>query len=1099
MPFPKLSAVLNNCPLHALTPEIKEELLKFREHADYDNKHNADYLLLKDKFAAFYGFNPAEFSWKQFADVLGSYNAFDTQIIMGPVLRLFMKDKMISNDFIAIIAQANEVSPEELIKNYTDLNPKTARYESLAPDELFTDVGQYLGLSLQYTPQDGPSRLIVAQDPVAQVNIFHNGGAEGAQTGGHWERTAKGEGSVDCQNRDDTQLNHFLPLLGQDSAVNPYGFDLLKKHVQLTARSLKEKKNLYKEFAELITTANQISQYLFNIVSVPRELAIKLLGSDLTADAALFISEYKFEEIHPNQIYEQWIKADASQKPKLGEYEQLIMNRLLMPVIAASSDANTPENKSGLTQAQTDFISREHKDSRLFETWYDNEDVLRLVWAMHQDLPESQRNQFMDPYVFFDTYNRHDIDEEIALCVRQLVEAPDRRYYPFIIKPEIGSAHYYAGIIRKDIVKGEPRLTTFLFNPTGSPEQVVKKLKLPSHVLIGGESLVLSPHEVQTRDKDNGRLVSCGPLCVEFIGYALQNPGWIDSLDERFVLPPKLQQIKDSNLEEYQAHITALREQHYQALAKVPDGQLSTILDDHLTFSTFISDELKAKARRRQIIDLKDDPFDEVDPADYEEDGEDIFSFSSDGENDPPPEPSDDEVDEPQVVTDVLPQTDILLAEQEEQALEEAEHATRSSSDEENVPVLPAEPSDDGIDEQQGVIDVLPQTDILQAEQEEQALEEAEHVAHSSSDEENAPVLLEPSDDGVDEPQTDVDVLPQTDVLLAEPNEEVVEEVEHVASSSSDVEDNSTPREPSNLTATEEKKHDDGHEGLDNLPGPAAINHPATSTLTEVIETELLAEEEQPTAFADNVVTPPVLAESDKESSEEEQPNALSDNVDAQPVLAESDEESSEEEQPAALVDNVVTQPVLAESDKESSEEEQPVAFAEEKPFVAERAKPALLQAEQNFEKQFKFGALDKKIANLLARLSEAKLNNDTAQYHNLREAYFAAKNLRRDLTAAGVVYFNNPTKEQYREFKTSCDGYLKTAHKTLDKHRGWSEFLVNLAIGIFTAGLGLLIKGGINLANNHSFFHVHKTASAKLLDDIEESVKDASKITPSA
>ena len=96
MPFPKLSAVLNNCPLHALTPEIREEILKFATIDEYNNNHNAHYENLKKDFASVYGFNPETFSWKQFGGILNLYNPFDTQILMGPVLRLFSKRAMLA-------------------------------------------------------------------------------------------------------------------------------------------------------------------------------------------------------------------------------------------------------------------------------------------------------------------------------------------------------------------------------------------------------------------------------------------------------------------------------------------------------------------------------------------------------------------------------------------------------------------------------------------------------------------------------------------------------------------------------------------------------------------------------------------------------------------------------------------------------------------------------------------------------------------------------------------------------------------------------------------------------------------------------------------
>ncbi len=50
-PFPKLSAILNNCSLHALTPEIKNEIIQFGADAGYDNQHNAAYTRLKNAFA----------------------------------------------------------------------------------------------------------------------------------------------------------------------------------------------------------------------------------------------------------------------------------------------------------------------------------------------------------------------------------------------------------------------------------------------------------------------------------------------------------------------------------------------------------------------------------------------------------------------------------------------------------------------------------------------------------------------------------------------------------------------------------------------------------------------------------------------------------------------------------------------------------------------------------------------------------------------------------------------------------------------------------------------------------------------------------------
>lgn len=1084
MPYPKLSAVLNNCPLHALTPEIKDEFLKFRDNVGYDNKHNADYLLLKDKFAAFYGFNPAEFSWKKFADVLEAYNAFDTQIIMGPVLRLFMQDKMRTSDLVNFLV---DISPEEHIKNHTEINPENARYESLAPDELFTHVGQYLGLSLQYTPQDEPSVSILSHDSVAQVNIFHQGGIDGAQAGGHWERTPKGEGSIDYQNQDDTQLNHFLPLLGQEAVVNSYGFDLLKNHVQLTARSIEEKKDFYDEFAELHSSADQIAQYRFNITSVPGNFALSLLGSDLTVDTVRFISEYKFPEVPANLIYEQWIKADAGRKPKLSDNEQVIVNRLTMPAInaipkvktasAATSKPSEAESTTPLTHAQIEFIGREKQDSRLFNTWYDNEDVVRLVWAIHQSIPEVQRRQFMEPYVFFDSLEQHNIDEEIAICIAQLSEATDKRYYPFVIKPELAGAHYYAGIIRKDMVKGYPKFTTFLFNPTGAPEHVVQKLQLLSPFILGGESLALSSHAVQTQAKDKGGLVSCGPLCVELIDYALRHPEWIDNLDERFRLPPLLQKIKDSQAEEYEKLILELREQHFQALANVGDGQLDAIFKKHRVTGKFITKKLAERVRLEPRYD--DDLYDLEDDGDLVgEEDEDVLSASSGEESEPVAPESLGEVEAQQSVTTDLPQPLIAEAEPKEEDIEEAQHASSSTSDVGSNPVSHV-PSDKA-DEQISVIADLPQpipTPVAQQEK---------HDLSSGSEEESDPVSQIPSDEA-DSQQSAVTVLPEpVSTPLAQQEEEdesnplphessdeadeqqsvvtvlpqpvptlVAQQEEHVLSSSSEDESNPVPPVPSDEAEEQQS---------------------VVAVLPQPVPTPVAQQEEH-------------ILSSSSDNDEESTP------VPPMP----SDESDVEQSVVAALPQSGAEQ---EEDVSSSSSEEQsnpvPLASPTRPPVTREptQRERAITQAERNFERQLR--ALDRKIEDLHVRRTKAEAY-DIKKYRVLDEAHSAAWNLKRDLSAAGATYFGNPTKEGYRTFENSCDGYLKTAHKKLDQHRGWSEFLVNLAIGILTAGLGLLIKGGINLANKHSFFHVHKTESAEILDNIEETVKGAGKIAPSA
>lgn len=147
-------------------------------------------------------------------------------------------------------------------------------------------------------------------------------------------------------------------------------------------------------------------------------------------------------------------------------------------------------------------------------------------------------------------------------------------------------------------------------------------------------------------------------------------------------------------------------------------------------------------------------------------------------------------------------------------------------------------------------------------------------------------------------------------------------------------------------------------------------------------------------------------------------------------------------------------------------------------------------EAEENFNEHLRL--LNLKIENLQTRKNIADRKGNTqasARLENAREAAFI---LHRDLKAAGTIYFNQPNRATYRTFKRDCDALIQTARRHLDQHSGWSEFLVNLALGIATAGVGVLVKGLINLAMDRSFFFVHKTDSSKKVDDLEKDVNNA-------
>lgn len=298
MTLPKLTPILNNCALHALTPELKIEINKFANDEHYNNKNNANYNLLKNHFAAFYGFNAEEFTWKQFATLLNSYNPFDTQVLMGPVMRQFIKEQLEANELTIVCAIDKGLSKEAYIKLLTEVSDSSGRYTSIAYDELSMSVAGPLGIELHYQGVGGDGQPIIniqsAPNPIVAIKIFHqDGGSHGDGTGAHWERTLEGKKSTDYSHG--TKFGAILSLL--EGTPSLFGISLLAEHVRLTNKMLASQDPLVKSFKELDVTAQQVSKFLYNLGSVSKKRAIELLGAPLTDLALAYIHGNDFTEV----------------------------------------------------------------------------------------------------------------------------------------------------------------------------------------------------------------------------------------------------------------------------------------------------------------------------------------------------------------------------------------------------------------------------------------------------------------------------------------------------------------------------------------------------------------------------------------------------------------------------------------------------------------------------------------------------------------------------------------------------------------------------------------------------------------------------------
>ena len=113
MPTPKISAILNNCPVHLGVPEIIQAIKHFASleqgqagthDALNSQAYKESYALLKDKFAEFYRQDKAAVTWKKLQLLLTEHinnNPTAAQFILGPVLREFMRDERSLDDILA--------------------------------------------------------------------------------------------------------------------------------------------------------------------------------------------------------------------------------------------------------------------------------------------------------------------------------------------------------------------------------------------------------------------------------------------------------------------------------------------------------------------------------------------------------------------------------------------------------------------------------------------------------------------------------------------------------------------------------------------------------------------------------------------------------------------------------------------------------------------------------------------------------------------------------------------------------------------------------------------------------------------------------------
>ncbi|MGQ3888860.1 hypothetical protein ACQUW5_07485 [Legionella sp. CNM-1927-20] len=263
------------------------------------------------------------------------------------------------------------------------------------------------------------------------------------------------------------------------------------------------------------------------------------------------------------------------------------------------------KNDRPIEKASKEFRYRKEgaliKDGRDFKTWYHIDDAQRLLWKHFNDVKNRPvpgtnqliKNLMLPPYVSFDS-ERIDVVNFFTVLINyfQQEENQHKRYFPFMVKPEIGSAHYIAGILRRTT---EGQVDLIIFNPVGlsKNDRIGKELAKLDKEGLKIAKIISSPHTIQSteKEKDDGPLVSCGPICVEFLRLAISDLDWLAKLNENFNLPANFLAPLEQN---YQETIKQYRLQHDQLLQQVTEHDLDQLDEDYKFIVSAMFDGLAA-------------------------------------------------------------------------------------------------------------------------------------------------------------------------------------------------------------------------------------------------------------------------------------------------------------------------------------------------------------------------------------------------------------------------------------------------------------------------------------------------------------------------
>lgn len=181
MTLPRISGNLYNCALNCALPTILPNI-HLIANQDYNGTHQDAYDLLKAKFEEWYG---ATLTWQYFNELLSTLTFNEIELVLAPVLRLFVAEKCEGNeilnirDIIEYEGQGIDPSVLELLANeQLDIPLNTpGKYLPLDANTVNRLFYQYFGLDMivhefiEGTPDDYES-ITMPNAALIPVNVY---------------------------------------------------------------------------------------------------------------------------------------------------------------------------------------------------------------------------------------------------------------------------------------------------------------------------------------------------------------------------------------------------------------------------------------------------------------------------------------------------------------------------------------------------------------------------------------------------------------------------------------------------------------------------------------------------------------------------------------------------------------------------------------------------------------------------------------------------------------------------------------------------------------------------------------------------------------